>query len=252
MNYYLSFIKNNDNYLLKVLNYNNNGIHKKDSLIKKVYDNKLNNNIIRARSKILDYSFNNDFQYFLTATISSSFDRSDLNSFIKRVTRCFRELRQKYNNDLYYIIIPELHKDKKNWHLHGLIGGACCDLDIYKNKYGYYSLGCLDKIGFNSLSKIKCKDACNVYITKYITKNLAFGRCKNEHLFYTSHNLHTGNKLPLIKIDSELISNFDFDFSSDNIKLKKYFDLDFVTKLLQNYYKNKDLQCFIDNLESIS
>lgn len=80
--------------------------------------------------------------------------------------------------ELFYIIIPELHKDKENWHLHGLIRRGCIDKDLYINQYGYYSLNCLDSLGFNSLSQIKCKDACNVYITKYITKNLACGRCK--------------------------------------------------------------------------
>lgn len=59
-----------------------------------------------------------------------------------------------------------------------LFGGGCIDKDLYINQYGYYSLNCLDSLGFNSLSQIKCKDACNVYITKYITKNLACGRCK--------------------------------------------------------------------------
>jgi len=126
VNYYLQFTRNNDNYLLKVLNYYNIGKRKKNLLKTKEYDYKLVNNITRARTKILDYAFNNDFTYFLTATISSKFDRSDLRLFIKRVTQSFRELRKKYNLELFYIIIPELHKDKQNWHLHGLIRWGLC------------------------------------------------------------------------------------------------------------------------------
>lgn len=72
-----------------------------------------------------------------------------------------------------------------------------------------------------------------------------------EHLFYTSHNLKTGQQLPIITIDSPIIQNLDFDFSSDNIKIKKYFDLDYVNAILQKYYISKDLQFLIDNLSTL-
>lgn len=251
MNYYLQFVKNNDNIILKVLNYYNVGVKKKNNLLCNNYDYKLANNITRARTKILDYAYNNNFTYFLTATISSKYDRSDLKSFIKQVTQAFRNLRKLYNKDLFYLIIPELHSDKKNWHIHGILGGECVELDKYSNSFGYYSLHCLDSLGFNSVSKIRCKDACNIYVTKYITKNLSIGRSKSEHLFYTSHNLKTGVSFPLIKVTPDDLQYIDFDFSSDNIKLKKYFNISFVTELLHNYYNNKDLSFFVDNLSSL-
>lgn len=117
--YFYNFIYNKDNIILKVLNYDNNGVKKKNRVNKNnEYKVKLLNNITRARSKILDYAYNNDFSYFITATISPKYDRSDLNRFIRNINQTFRDLRKKYNGDLFYLIIPEHHKDLKSWHIH--------------------------------------------------------------------------------------------------------------------------------------
>lgn len=252
MNYYIQLVKNVDNYTLKVLNYYNEGVKKNKLKNYKEYDHKLYNNIVRARTKILDYCYNNDFKYFLTATISSKYDRSDLKSFLKQVTQAFRDLRKTYDGELFYLIIPELHRDKKNWHIHGVIGGDIIKYDMYENQFGYESLCCLDKLGFNSLSEIRSKDACNVYITKYITKGLANGRNKGEHLFYTSRNLNVGEKLPIIPVSCDKLLDFRFDFISDDIKLRKYFNINVLDQLFQEYYNSKKLDIFIDKLNNLN
>lgn len=87
-----------------------------------------------------------------------------------------------------------------------------------------------------------------VYITKYITKSVARDRLKGEHIFYCSNGLNKPMKSIPIKFDYN--TGLDFDFQNDLIKVKKYNNVEEVTKILQEYYKSLNKTKLIDKLKN--
>ena len=176
-----------------------------------VNDEKLENNIIRAKSKILEYALCNDFQYFVTLTLDSKkMDRSNINNYIKKLGQYIRDIKKSTGQKIEYILIPEKHSDCTNWHMHGLMRGLK-DLrkyDISENiprrmrdkilKYRednlnlYEWVGYSKKFGFNCIEPIRDKIAVSRYITKYISKNIDGDMGvteKNKKKYYCSRGL---------------------------------------------------------------
>lgn len=154
-------------------------------------DKKLDNNISRAISSIFSITSFNKFTYFYTQTIDSIYARTDLKSLIKKFNLITRQLRQQYKDkQFYYLLIPEYHEDGQNWHLHGFLSK---DYDIlsYINRNGFKELAQFDKLGFNSLSKIRNYGACCKYVTKYVTKDLIKNFNKGDKFYYCSQRTCT-------------------------------------------------------------
>lgn len=161
---------------------------------------KLANNLSRARSRIYELASCNKWDWFITATLDpDKYDRSDLKKYRKDFSQFIRDQRKKYNVSLKYLLIPELHADGENWHMHGLLSGLSDDMvsdfpigspvglieNGYKNWLDYSK-----KFGWVSLGPIKNHSAVSKYITKYITKDM--GSCVSElgsRLFYSSLGL---------------------------------------------------------------
>lgn len=167
---------------------------------------KLYNNIIRAKSNIFDYCMCNEFYYFVTITVNSEHDRKDLDWLRKTTNQIIRDCRHKYGGYFKFILIPEQHKDGA-WHMHGLFDKSFGQ-DFYINDKNYLSWSSYDKIGFSSISKIQNYDACIKYITKYIKKDFE-KREKGKHLYFCSNNLKKSNKVLDLVISEHAI---DFDF----------------------------------------
>lgn len=169
---------------------------------------KLCNNVARARTKLFDYAMSNKFEYFVTITVNPEHDRQDLEWLRKVTNQIIRDLRRKYHTEFKYILIPEQHKDG-SWHMHGLFDSSF-GVDFYINDYGYMSWASYDKIGFSSISKIHDYVACIKYITKYVKKDFE-KREKGKHLYFCSNNLNTSIEL----LDCVLTGNdIEFDFYS--------------------------------------
>ena len=206
-------VDNNYHYILTSLKFKDSSKRMRKFLWNS-YDFKLINNLSRAKNTIFNIVNYNKFEFFYTQTINSVFSRSDLNLLISKFRNYTKYLRKQYNANFYYLIIPEYHQDKKNWHLHGLLSSAY-GLDSYINDNGYLSVATLDKIGFNSISKIKNYTAWCKYITKYITKNIALDLKKGEHLYYCSQGLNRGNLVN--NLVSFEIPPVHFDFKNDYV-----------------------------------
>ncbi len=173
-----------------------------------VNDCKLSENISRAKRNIFELAYCNPWDYFFTGTIDpKKYDRENLSLFYKDFTQYIRDLRKKFKTDIKYLLIPELHKDGKSWHIHGLLFGLPSSLLVQfrigdnmgkslaeKVKNGdivFNWLGYTKKFGFCDLEPIKNHEAVAKYITKYITKDLAKSVTKlNSHLYYASKGLN--------------------------------------------------------------
>lgn len=182
---------------------------------------KLDCNIARARSKVFEYAWCNDFTHFITLTIDPKrWPREDLKAWYSAFSQWFRDYRKKYGFEVGYLFIPELHEDSKSWHVHGLVMGIP-DEHFCVNEHGYLDWPAYrEKFGWVSLDKLRNKEACSKYITKYISKNLS--SCVkqfNAKLYYCSKGLKTAT---IVK-KGPLNCNFSSpDWENDFVAVKWY------------------------------
>lgn len=168
------------------------------------HEHKLDSSYSRAKRMILGYALCNPWEWFFTGTLSpQKFDRSDIESFHKRLTQWFRDMRKKegYQN-LAFLIIPEKHDDGY-WHCHGLIHGlppdalsafpASAPVKLQKKEYRNWE-AYAEKFGFCSLGAIKSDRATAFYIMKYVGKqwnDIDTGMS----LYYVSRGLNQPQKI---------------------------------------------------------
>lgn len=156
----------------------------------KVNNEKLTNNIVRARSRVLELALCNPWEHFITLTIDKNkYDRYDLSTYYKDLSQFIRDQRKKYQSDIKYLLIPERHKNGA-WHMHGFLHGLIPEM-LQENAHGYMDwLDYSKKFGYCSIDKIKYKDRASIYITKYVTKDYTKTVTKlNAKMYYSSRGL---------------------------------------------------------------
>lgn len=180
---------------LKVVWFKNGLPHGRDEAVECVesqsYDEKLSNNISRARGRVLELALCNPWEWFVTLTIAAEKqDRSDLGAYVKDLGNFIGNFNKKYGCKMKYLLVPELHKDGKSWHMHGLLHDVP-DVALVRNEYGYMDMPYYkNRFGYISLSPVKSHEKVSRYITKYISKDIgARLNDKGEHLFYASKGL---------------------------------------------------------------
>lgn len=185
---------------------------------------KLDNNISRARNKIFEYAYCNSWDYFVTLTIDSKkYDRSDLKTYYKDFSHFLRNYRAKYETDIQYLFIPELHSDGVSWHMHGFIKGLpatalSTNINGYLDWFDYRK-----KFGYISIDRIHNSEACAKYITKYVSKNLS--DCVKEinaKMYYCSRGLQKAEEIKRGFLNCELKNP---DFENDYCKIKWVSDI---------------------------
>lgn len=149
-------------------------------------------NIIRARSKILELALCNPWDNFVTLTLDPRrYDRYKLHEWRRDLSQWIRDQRKRGKGDLRYLLIPEQHEDGA-WHMHGLMAGIPVG-DLQKNGNGYLDWPRYrQKFGFISLDGIKNSVAVSRYITKYVRKGTgetAAALESGQHLYYHSRGL---------------------------------------------------------------
>ncbi len=176
----------------KMFEYNRNYINRC-----KVNDEKLDSNISRARTSVIELSLCNPWEHFVTLTLNpNKYDRYNLDKYIKDLGQFIRDQRKKYGTDIKYLLIPEQHKDGA-WHMHGFLHGLTDNM-LSVNDNGYMDwLDYSKKFGFCSVDMIKHKERASFYISKYISKDFRSGVVKlNAKMYYCSRGL---KKADLIK-----------------------------------------------------
>ena len=184
---------------------------------------KLSNNISRAKSKIYELALCNDWEYFVTLTISpKKYDRYNLKAYYKDLSEFLHNFNRRRTDEtkVKYLLIPELHQDGA-WHMHGLIKGLNTD-ELYINSNNYYGWKPYeDKFGFLSLGNIRDQDRTASYITKYITKDTE--KSVKElgcHLFYSSNGLNVAEQL--YRGNADLLCDWDFEHPDGYCKIKTF------------------------------
>lgn len=173
----------------------------------RINDEKLEQSRIRARRTILEIALCNDWDFFVSFTVSpDNFDRYELFPIQNTLTQWFRDQRKKlgYEN-LAYALVPEKHEDGA-WHLHGFMSGipdsALSDFvpGIHPQKLvdkGYLNWGDLSyKFGFCSLGvlrdPIRAAFYCCTYFSKDAMKNVT---AVGAHMYICSQGLRRCQQL---------------------------------------------------------
>lgn len=193
------------------------------------HDNRLDESLSRSRRIIQELILCNRFDLFCTFTFDKSKvrNREDYKAIKKQLVKFFNNYRNRYDADFRYLIVPELHKDGAV-HFHGVITlpknaptdkGICCHLKVpYRsesgrlymvpNTKGYMDWPAYsDKFGFFSCSWIRDYTRCAIYVSKYMTKDLASWFNKGDKIVMSSQGL---NRPELVYMgENEGIPDFD-------------------------------------------
>ena len=190
---------------------------------------KSDNNIRRAKNVIFELAMCNEWEYFCTFTIDEQkYDRENLKNYYKDFSKWINNLKTKKGYNIRYILIPELHSDKKSWHMHGLMSGIPKDeLSLFKKgspikliEKGYKNWERYqNKFGFCSFDKVKSHEKVSNYITKYITKDML--NCVSEvgcHMYYATKGLK--RREVICRQELLLYSYEKFDFDNEYVAVK--------------------------------
>lgn len=154
------------------------------------FTGKLENNLVRAKTKIRDYVLCNEWDWWVTLTINPQwFDRYNLKEFFSAFAEMIHNYNRRAGRGVKYLLVPEKHKDGA-WHLHGFMYGIP-DEDIEINQYGYFNwVKYSSSFGYISMSRIRDKLKAANYITKYLTKDIlrSVTDC-GAHSYYCSKGL---------------------------------------------------------------
>ncbi len=218
--------------------------------------------LCRTKRRIKEICLCNDFEYFMTVTVSSeNCDRFSLQDVQDKMKKIFKKIKRKYS-EFKYIFITEEHK-KGGFHFHGMIKGISTNdliqftLDdniplkmkqlIFMGELLYHFKIFDDEMGWNTFSPIKDYNKCCNYITKYITKDCV----KNEsnQIYFCSRGLKKPQEEFMINQDlkqifgenifeNEYCQKKDFDITtlseSQKLKLNRYFNEN------DEYFQNDD------------
>lgn len=177
-----------------------------------VNNEKLDNNLIRAKGKIKEYALCNDWEYFVTLTIDKNkHDRYNLKQYKQDISKFINNFNTNNNCRIKYLFIPEFHDDGAV-HMHGLLCGLSNDYLVI-NKYGYLDWPAYHKsFGYISLSAIRDKTKVAYYITKYITKDLIKHKTElGSHLYLCSKGLKKGEVIYEAETDLK-VWNYENEF----------------------------------------
>lgn len=160
----------------------------------------------RSRDALYDICRCNDFQYFVTWTFDQEkIERLDDNKVKRKFTQFQNYLRKKFPQ-MYYVAVPEYHKDG-GLHFHLLIGGVTMEElkavpARYAKRKGRHKKGDLIfkngkqifnverwKLGYSTLSVIANGEASKHYICKYISKQHYDDRFFGKRRYYVSKNI---------------------------------------------------------------
>ncbi len=193
---------------------------------------KLDNNLIRAKSTVREYALCNDFEYWCTFTIDQSkFDRFDLKTYYKGFSKFLNNYNRLLSDDekVKYLFIPEKHKNGA-WHMHGFISGIRKE-DLYTNEHGYLTWKQYEKkFGFISMSPIRDIEKTASYAMKYMCKDLDKNVVdRNCHVYYCSQglkkatNIYRGHAVMLDKWDFEDLDGF-YKVKTIDLRYQNLFD----------------------------
>lgn len=232
---------------------------------KENYEESLSRSKSRSKINIRDLLFANVWEWFFTLTFDKQvIDRHNQNLVQEAYEKYIDNLKKQCPN-MYYVSVPELHKDGAT-HFHMVVGGVtaeelkladsgkvtcslafrkACSQAIYNAKYRdnkglkesdgmpIYNVTAF-KYGFTSATHIVNLDKTRSYLLKYLTKHL---NARNQHKkrYYTSRNIKRPMRTTKVLFTAER-----------KIDVKTFVDLNNINDLLVlDVYYNKERNVYV-------
>lgn len=77
---------------------------------------------VRAFRQCVEYGLNNDWNYFITITLDDKkIDSKNHDYVIKKLRKDFAHIRERYDKEFRYLLVPELSPKSNRLHFHGLV-----------------------------------------------------------------------------------------------------------------------------------
>lgn len=148
----------------------------------------------RTKNTIYNLARSNNWEWFITITFDrTKTDASDYEEVTAKLQKFLQNLRERKCPDLIYLIVPELHKDGRNYHFHGLLANCGNMKFAYSGKSdrkGNMIFNMPDwSFGFTTATRVGDTAKVSHYITKYITKE-STRFLKNKKRYYASRNIN--------------------------------------------------------------
>lgn len=146
----------------------------------------------KTKNTIYNIARSNDWKWFITLTLSpDKADRSSYDDVVQKLRTFLTHLQQRKCPDLKYLIVPELHADKTNYHFHGLLAD-CDELEfVFSGHFDDTGKPVFNipqwSYGFTTATIVEDTTRASSYITKYVTKE-SEQYLKNKHRYYTNRN----------------------------------------------------------------
>lgn len=191
---------------------------------------KLAESLSRTRSRIYELAFCNGWEWFFTATLDPrKYVRSDLERFHSALTQWIRNYNRKYNLQIKFLLIPELHSDGVSWHMHGLLQGLPVEHltqfqigdkmgkklaeKVIRGDVVYNWRPYADKFGFCDVEAIRSHEAVCKYVTKYISKSLNNSvKELNAHMYYCSRGLNRAETIKKGTMFADIAPEFENEY----------------------------------------
>lgn len=135
----------------------------------------INVSLARTKNTIYNIARSHDWKWFVTFTFNrTKTDASDFKEIMRKMSRNMNNTQQRKCPNLKYIVVPELHADKTNYHFHGLFAG-CDELRfVFSGKFDKSGKPIFNipnwSWGFSTATLVDDSGAASNYICKYITK----------------------------------------------------------------------------------
>ncbi len=132
--------------------------------------------------------------------------RDDLHRWHKDLAQWLRDDRKRTGCKIAYLLVPELHADDTNWHIHGLVMGMddaqlrpwtadtaptqrIRDM-IADGRQLYDWPRYRDRYGWCTVERLYSREMAGRYMAKYVTKTMAATAMQaGAHLYYCSKGL---------------------------------------------------------------
>lgn len=135
----------------------------------------------RSKNSIYEIARANEFDYFATFTFAESY-RYDYDSCKEKFRQWLKDF-QKRRCKIEYIVVPEQHKDSA-WHFHAMIKGDLSEFIVPGVRAGRFVIPSYN-LGIMEIEPIRDSNKTANYITKYITKDLAFSLHSKRRYMYS-------------------------------------------------------------------
>lgn len=147
----------------------------------------------RSKDNLYNVINSNKWEYFITLTFDRNLtDSSNYDEVYKKLNTFLKNFKYRNSSHLQYVIVPELHADKKHFHLHGLLAN-CNELNFvdsgHKTPTGETIYNVTNwSYGFTTATKVKDNDRVCSYIAKYMSKD-NLHNIPNRHRYLCSRGL---------------------------------------------------------------